>query len=249
MTSNDVFTPEKISEKPGFPGRIRTHSQGSTYSLPTRSPSPTKENHHPYAVKTTSTGLLTRSNSSAGTPFTQHSYSPLASPSAPTRVSRSRARTSVHRYSKSLSSANEVFAMPPPLPSPLPHSSSRSSSMSRSGDDDGQNREAHILSSDSDSVLAKARHMETLPSLFTPKSTPAIVTLDPYEELAKALSLPQNPKYWSPTNLSLYIGTVLSTKRGGTLSENVLRDIQIQLIREKINGRQFMRFSEEDMDE
>jgi hypothetical protein len=96
------------------------------------------------------------------------------------------------------------------------------------------------------------RRSETLPSLFTPKPDPNITTCvasDGYSDTAKELGLPQNPKYWSPTNLSLYLGSVLSAKRGGPLLDHVLRDVQIHIIREKISGRQFMRLSEEDMDE
>lgn len=93
------------------------------------------------------------------------------------------------------------------------------------------------------------RRSEVLPSLFTPKPASTAVTSDDYSDTAKALGLPQSPKYWSPTNLSLYLGTVLSGKRDGPLQDHVLRDVQIHVIREKISGRQFMRMSEVDMDE
>lgn len=244
MTSYDVYPREELAEKAEFPGRIRVNSR-STYTFPSTSPSPTKENCHPYGVITTSTGLLTRSNSVTSSPFT-HSYAPLTSPSAPIRTSRPK----THRYSRSLSSADDIFTAPPPLPSPPPRSpSSRSRSMSR-GDDNSHFPELDMPSSDSESWLkSKMRASETLPSLFTPKSTAPTATPDTYEATAKVLGLPQNPKYWSPTNLSLYIGTVLSAKRGGPLPDNVLRDVQIYFIREKVSGRQFMRFSEDDMDE
>lgn len=120
--------------------------------------------------------------------------------------------------------------------------------MFRSEGDDEKALDHHVASSDSDSVFGSdVRHVDHLSSLFTRKSSPTVVTLDAYGEVAKALGLPQNPKYWSPTNLSLYLGTVLATKRGGPLSDGVLRDVQIYIIREKITGRHFMRLSEEDM--
>lgn len=262
MTTQSIFPKDDVEQKPDFPSRTRVDSQGSNYSY-SPSPSPTREkaqNHHPYRIKTTSTGILTRSNSSAGTPFSQHSYSPLVSPSAP-RTTRSKGHT--HRYTKSLSSSNDVF-QPPPLPSPTPRS--RANSMSRPAsqypDETGLEDDAEIYdrdssperpslvrglpSSDSESIFgARVRRSETLPSLFTPRVS---VTSDPFSELTKELGLPQNPKYWSPTNLSLYIGTVSSVKRGGPLLDHVLRDVQIYLIREKVTGRQFMRVSEVDLD-
>lgn len=104
--------------------------------------------------------------------------------------------------------------------------------------------------SDSDSLLStRMRRSETLPSLFTPRASTAAVVMDEFSEMAKELGLPQNPKYWSPTNLSLYIGTVLSAKRGGPLPDHVLRDLQIYIIREKMTGRQFMRLSDLDLQE
>ncbi|KAF8322611.1 hypothetical protein DL93DRAFT_2093209 [Clavulina sp. PMI_390] len=255
--SGDVFTSNPQPETGNVPTRTRLNSLGSTYAFPSRSQSPTKDNHHPYAVKTTSTGLLTRSNSSAGTPFSQHSYSPLlSSPAAtPTKGDRGRGRATIHRYSKSLSSAQDFAQLPPPLPSPPPLSPSRSSSASRSDNDDDVSQhfteEPQAMSSDSEpNLAARVRHAEALPSLFTPRaSTAAPAETDSYAELAKVLGIPQNPKYWTPTNLSLYIGTALSAKRGGTLQDHILRDIQIYVIREKVNGRQFMRFSEDDMDD
>ncbi|KAF9507153.1 hypothetical protein BS47DRAFT_1277535, partial [Hydnum rufescens UP504] len=78
--------------------------------------SPTRENNHPYAVKTTSTGILTRSNSSGMTPNTSHSYLPLTSPSAPRYGSKPSGEHRTLRHTKSLSS-NPIY-VPPPLPFP-----------------------------------------------------------------------------------------------------------------------------------
>lgn len=249
MTSHDVL-PHEVAEKAIYPGRVRVNSQGSTYVFPS-TPSPTRENqnHHPYGIKTTSTGILTRSNSSAGAPYSQHSYSPVPSPSSPHRLAPS--NTTTHRYTKSLTSRDEAFPIPiptpPSLPSPPPRTWSRSSSMSRSGDEES---EVELASSDSEYFFAsRTRHSETLPSLFAPKQAPVVVASDNYSETAKTLGLPQNPKYWSPTNLSLYLGTVLSAGRDGPLQDHVLRHVQIHVIREKISGRQFMRLAEADIEE
>ncbi|KAF8274617.1 hypothetical protein EI94DRAFT_1695765 [Lactarius quietus] len=72
-----------------------------------------KPNPHPYAIKTTSTGILTRSNSSGHNTPSRYLYTPppgtpSRSPTKPTREYRS------HRHSASLT--NEL---PLPLPSPL----------------------------------------------------------------------------------------------------------------------------------
>src|ERR1700733_5230934 len=96
MSSHDV-SPHEVPENAAFPSRIRVNSLGSTYVFPS-TPSPTRENqnHHPYGVKTTSTGILTRSNSSVGAPYSQHSFSPLASPSSPNRLARSKTHNTSH---------------------------------------------------------------------------------------------------------------------------------------------------------
>lgn len=84
----------------------------TSFSFP-RPVSPTKPNPHPYAIKTTSTALLSRSNSSPQHPpnhgrnyYVPTSPSPSASPS-PTRTAHG------HRYSRSLTSDQ-----PRPLPAP-----------------------------------------------------------------------------------------------------------------------------------
>ncbi|KAJ3969618.1 hypothetical protein EV361DRAFT_919923 [Lentinula raphanica] len=84
-----------------------------------RSASPTKEslrpNAHPYAIKTTSTALLSRSNSSSRNHYSSHHHyvpqTPPATSPGPRKHSSAHYR---HRYSTSLSTDN----LPRPLPVP-----------------------------------------------------------------------------------------------------------------------------------
>lgn len=68
-----------------------------------------------------------------------------------------------------------------------------------------------------------------------------------HDKLIRKLGLPVDPRDWSPTNLSLYIGDILSSKNGGTFPDPVIRDIQLVLIRERMNGKSFLRLTEEDL--
>ncbi|KAJ3869822.1 hypothetical protein EV359DRAFT_76433 [Lentinula novae-zelandiae] len=84
-----------------------------------RSTSPTKEslrpNAHPYAIKTTSTALLSRSNSSSKThDSSHHHYVPRTPPATSLGHRKHEGAHYRHRYSSSLSSDN----IPRPLPVP-----------------------------------------------------------------------------------------------------------------------------------
>ncbi|KAF8829131.1 hypothetical protein HHX47_DHR3000919 [Lentinula edodes] len=84
-----------------------------------RSTSPTKEslrpNAHPYAIKTTSTALLSRSNSSSRThDSSHHHYVPRTPPATSLGHRKHEGAHYRHRYSSSLSSDN----IPRPLPVP-----------------------------------------------------------------------------------------------------------------------------------
>ncbi|TRM61853.1 hypothetical protein BD626DRAFT_570557 [Schizophyllum amplum] len=93
----------------------KTTSAGSEYTFP-RSASPAKEdlraNAHPYAIKTTSTGILSRSNSSPQHPPSHYKSTHHYVPNAPKKTERP-ARIHGHRYSRSLTSDS-----PRPLPAP-----------------------------------------------------------------------------------------------------------------------------------
>ncbi|KAL1742239.1 hypothetical protein HDZ31DRAFT_75630 [Schizophyllum fasciatum] len=93
----------------------KTSSASSEFVFP-RSSSPAKEdlraNAHPYAIKTTSTGILSRSNSSPQHPPSHYKSSHHYVPAAPKKSERP-TRVHGHRYSRSLTSDS-----PRPLPAP-----------------------------------------------------------------------------------------------------------------------------------
>ncbi|CAK5280522.1 unnamed protein product [Mycena citricolor] len=93
----------------------------SAYKFP-RSHSPTKEdlrpNAHPYPIKTTSTAVLSRSNSVSSSPATKHHYIPI-SPSPKREASadssddkRKKDDYRGHRYSRSLSTSEDQHVLP-----------------------------------------------------------------------------------------------------------------------------------------
>ncbi|KAK0199402.1 hypothetical protein DFS33DRAFT_230453 [Desarmillaria ectypa] len=205
---------------------IKTESQSFTFPRPV---SPTKEelrsNAHPYAIKTTATGVLTRSNSNASPPqqSTAYHYVPSPSPSPSSSNSASKLNGRGHRYSRSLSSD-----LPRPLPIPPP-------SPSRSTGD------VFSDSMSEGSPSRKPKRSETLPTPpgVGPRRLPA---LD---------DLPTNPKSWTPSQLSLYLSTTLKVRSGETLQlpAPVAQDIAAFVRESRITGRSFLRMKEEDLEQ
>ncbi|KAG6917840.1 hypothetical protein DXG01_000745 [Tephrocybe rancida] len=102
-----------------------------------------KPNPHPYAIKTTSTGILSRSSSTSSSAFQSHNhYVPVSPSPSPTRAHHSgfSERGSRHRYSRSLTDENSPRPLPPP-PEDLhyqqqePHGRPRAESFSGAPDD------------------------------------------------------------------------------------------------------------------
>ncbi|PVF95301.1 hypothetical protein CPB86DRAFT_764237 [Serendipita vermifera] len=152
---------------------------------------------HPYAIKTTSTAVLSRSNSLSGRspiPPTLYSSSPNAKP-----LGRSQSRGHHHRHTRSLSNASA-----PPQPLPLPP---------RRRDSQG------------------AEQLEVPP---TPNE-------------GAIAQLPDNPKAWTPSQLSTYLSSALRFKGGGSLPAPVAKDIAAFTLRERLGGRAFLRLSEENL--
>jgi len=201
----------------------------STFSFP-RPISPTKDalkpNAHPYPIKTTSTGLLSRSNSSPQHHSHHNSsyyYVPSPSPS-PTRSHPSpglSGRAHGHQYSKSLSSDQPLpLPIPPSFPSPSPSPSPTNQFNTPS---------PH-----------RSKRADTLPSLPTPPPSTAATLED----------LPPNPKTWTPSQLSAYLATALRIKSGEALNLPlpVARDIATFVKQSKITGKSFLRFNESDLE-
>ena len=202
---------------------------------PSVSTSKITPNTHPYAIKTTSTGLLTRSNSSSqNIQVSRHYYVP-PSPTAKKhedgvhspQVSPSPRRT--HRLSKSLSGVDSFE--PPnkrPLPTPPPHPSTLPSY-------------EPSASPDRWVTPRRPKRAETLP--FTVPDLEATPV--------KLEDLPTNPKLWTPSQLSSYLTTALRVRSGEPmpLPLPVVRDIATFIKESKINGRLFLRLCEQDFDQ
>lgn len=168
-----------------------------------------KPNPHPYAIKTTSSGLLTRSNStSQNTQSSRHFYVPP--------------RPSPGKGVKEKTSPGESSPVPRPLPTPPDHiSPSRTTPVNGSFFHDWS-----TTKESSDSVLG---------------AEVISVSLD---------DLPSNPKVWTPSQLSSYLTTALRVRSGEMLCLPlpVARDIANFVKEAKINGRQFLRLSEEELE-
>ncbi|CAL1715882.1 unnamed protein product [Somion occarium] len=211
-------------------------SQPSSRGLPPLLNSPTKNspdlraNPHPYAIRTTSTALLTRSNSTGyNTNATRHYYIPT-SPSPRYENGRT------HRFAKSQPSnmsTDQKAPRPLPVPPPFP------SAVALNG----------YTSADEQLVAPRrTKRADTLPSFPAPY-TPATVsvTLD---------DLPSNPKLWSPSQLSSYLVTALrvtSTSKSEeiapiSLPARVAIDIATFVRDARMTGRTFLRLNEEDLD-
>lgn len=87
----------------------------SAFNFPTVLPRKEQPNTHPYAIQTSSTAILSRSNStSAHASVGPHHYIPESpSPTSPQHSPTKLNRPNRHRYSRSLTSDQ-----PPPLPPP-----------------------------------------------------------------------------------------------------------------------------------
>ncbi|KAG1868552.1 hypothetical protein F4604DRAFT_1584589 [Suillus subluteus] len=194
-------------------------------SSPPTAPMPSKKhptilpNAHPYAIKTTSSAVLSRSNSSPhSSPSVKHHYVPPS----PTRPR--------HRHISSVEGVR-VNEIPRPSPLPVPPSfhpipPTRASSSFSLDDDTTPSR--------------RLRRADTLPSSA---SLPALNDLD--SAVTEDNKLPRNPKHWSTDDLVSHLATslraesALSTKDQGHL----LRVMKEQTI----TGRSFLRLTDADL--
>lgn len=202
-------------------------SPPSTPSYPIVKPDPAvKPNPHPYAIRTTTTGLLTRSNSSGhNTAASRHHYVPI--PASPTHRRESRRS---HKHTKSLNDESySELGSPQPLPVP-----SSFISNARNG----------LKSYSSQGLSQPRRRAETLPPNITGSSIPTGV--------AAAEDLPSNPKLWSPSQLASYLLTVLRARDptmddGAELPASAVPAVAEFVQNTKLSGRIFLRLNEEDM--
>ncbi|KAI0290259.1 hypothetical protein B0F90DRAFT_1672049 [Multifurca ochricompacta] len=176
-----------------------------------------KPNPHPYAIKTTHTALLSRSNSSGHNSPSKYFYTPLARPSSRSPT-KSEHGYRGHRYSTSLT-GELSYPLPSPLPSPV-HS-----------------QRSH--SEDEDSI--RRQRADTLPTYLANNSNSNAASMKPEDDL------PLNPKTWTPSQLSVYLTTALRVRSGECLPDRVARDITSWIRREGVSGRIFLRWMDEDI--
>ncbi|KAG0705779.1 hypothetical protein DFH29DRAFT_248387 [Suillus ampliporus] len=200
-------------------------STTSASPSPLTAPFPSKKhptilpNAHPYAIKTTSSAVLSRSNSS---PHTPHSVKHHYVPPSPTRPR--------HRYTSSLSSVEGVSVNEIPQPSPLPVPPSfRSVSPTRGFD--------VSLSGDA-TPPHRLKRADTLPP------TAIIPALDD-NAVAEDNNLPSNPKHWSTDDLALHLAT--SLRAGSELSAEDQGHLLRAIKEQTITGRDFLRLTDADL--
>ncbi|KAF8149095.1 hypothetical protein B0H34DRAFT_811661 [Crassisporium funariophilum] len=182
-------------------------------------PRPEPANAHPYAIKTTSTALLSRSNSTSSPHSSAHHYvptSPSPTHTSPTKPHRPH-RPSRHRYSRSLTGEGPRPLPAPPSPSPSP---------------------TRGLEEDEDTPRRRGGRADTLPSADSPFN-------------AQKLELPDDPKAWTPAQVSEYLVSALHVGNGiagGELPAPIVHDISKFVRDKKITGRSFLRLSEHDLE-
>ena len=134
-----------------------------------------RSNPHPYAIKTTSTGVLTRSNSAHSTHSTHHFV-----PSSPTKPKVNQTRQSEgHKY-------NHIPNEELPRPLPIPPNFASSGSPTKT------EFEPHHETS---FIGHMKRQSDTRHSLSQPEPLKGSVTAE----------LPNDPRVWTPSQLSTYL--------------------------------------------
>ncbi|KAF8554017.1 hypothetical protein OG21DRAFT_1463222 [Imleria badia] len=215
---------------------------------PTRKhPPPIQPNAHPYAVKTTSTALLSRSNT---TPHSAHHTKHHYVPSPPSRIlTGTRVR---HRHSSSLSSVeaevcnvNGVRTIPEPLPTPP-------SIVVASPD----NPSVPLWRADEPKFSHQVKRVETMPSSATEPITENHSYDQKHEfshdqDIRAELyaGLPPNPKQWNTGELTTYLET--SFKSGsnsdGDKADSSLMNI-LECVRTRgFTGREILRLTDADL--
>lgn len=185
-----------------------------------RSNTSSTPNRYPYAIKTTSSAILTRSNSTGYAASHQHVYIPNTPSPGGT--------TAKHRHSKS------DLSRPSPRPLPIPPSLESSPTKNYKGHGYTSSEE---LVFPSVSVRARA---DTLPSTPNPPP-PSPVKVD---------ELPSNPRVWTTSQLASYLITALRVRSGEVLPLplQVAKDIAAFVKEARLNGRSFLRLNEQDLE-
>lgn len=192
----------------------------NTFQFP-RPASPSKPNAHPYAIVTSSSSLLSRSSSSSTSTSTRSHYVPPSpkSPSQARTASHSRPSGHRHHYSNSKNAAES------PRPLPVPPSASPSPTKE--------------LKSPEFPRRSTGKRADSFPN-----APPKVISLQPSID-----DLPENPKLWTPSQLSIYLASALRVKSGEmlVLPPPVVNDIALFIRDKRISGRSFLRLTDHEL--
>ncbi|KAH9847814.1 hypothetical protein C2E23DRAFT_846546 [Lenzites betulinus] len=195
-----------------------------------------KPNPHPYAIKTTSSALLTRSHTSEYNVNARHHFYVPLSPN----LSKSEA-TKGHRATKSLNAMTESPTREGPRPLPIPPPL----------DIPGNRSHGYVSADESSKPRRRPRRSETMPIIPLPASNTALLAPAPSVE-----DLPENAKLWTPSQLATYLTSALRVTSNGKPGEAesiglpplVAKDIAAFVKSARIGGRTFLRMNEEDFE-
>ncbi|KAH0833376.1 hypothetical protein J3R83DRAFT_12477 [Lanmaoa asiatica] len=207
-------------------------------------PPPILPNAHPYAIKTTSSALLSRSNSSPHSAHhTRHHYVP----SSPSRVlTGTRVR---HRHSSSLSSVEgEVHGGMCTVPAPLP---TPPSIVAASPD----NPLVSLNRADEPKLSYQVRRAETISPISPTEPITEHHSYDQkhkYSQVSRPetyVGLPPNPKQWNTDELTTYLraSLTLGNNTDGDTDNSSLADI-LECVRTRgLTGRELLRLTDTDL--
>lgn len=272
------------SHSSSFPNSAASTTATSVFNFPgsPTKPASTTTNSHPYAIKTTSTALLSRSNSNAAqTSNAVHRYVPRASPSPspisprssgidefggeedeePTDESRwassgstTLGRKGKHRYSRSMTDV--------PLPMPVPPGVTNNAQNYHTGYSPVASPSGHVRErarslvggSNDEEETPKRNYGQMSASNMGPPSTPLSMVHHRHSKSHSGsgsrlngttrmeLSLPEDPKSWSPSQVAGYLTAVL--REGG---QDVSHSLARFITERQITGKGFLRLTEGDM--
>ncbi|KAI6022122.1 hypothetical protein BKA83DRAFT_4275259 [Pisolithus microcarpus] len=179
-----------------------------------------KPNAHPYAVKTTTSGLLSGSNSS---PLATHTVKHHYVPPSPTRKR--------HRYSRSLESVDDIGVGEGQYPSPLPIPPSFGIA--------GSPTHSTVRRVDTFATPQRKR-ADTLPSGSTTSCTSTASDFALTDN-----SLPSEPKEWTTDQLITYLSTSFSS--GGDPEVLNTEDVLGWVQERGLTGREWLRLTGRDL--
>ncbi|THV05826.1 hypothetical protein K435DRAFT_61774 [Dendrothele bispora CBS 962.96] len=272
-----VTFPSSSPPKSSTPSHSKTRSRDLSFSeLDPLLREQLKPNAHPYAIKTTSTALLSRSNSTSQRQI-RHSYVPSSPVQQQHQQQQQQGPTRPQGHRKGSSSFSGPILgspSPRPLPVPPPTMSTETGAYPSTGSPSPSPRRNRLKRADT--LASPEYHSDTASTPFAlGEETSWIRHHHPSSQSSAAISastldladLPANPKVWTPSQLSAYLTTALRVRSGVKKNEGggggeggggdgddlklpvrVAQDIAAFVREKKINGRVFLRWEEGDLE-